>query len=148
MRQVEHILPVKHYPRFSLTMKNLAVACSECNSHKGDKKWWKIKESSVYPDSSLFKNAFHHHFHEYDEHVRWFRYTTNEFSFSIYGGLTNEGRALCQTLLNKVVKAEISLIRDDGMSEALKKIEEHNTLIKPLPNLEAFLSELRQKIMP
>ncbi|MDR7342920.1 uncharacterized protein (TIGR02646 family) [Pantoea alhagi] len=148
VRQVEHILPTAHYPRFSLTMNNLAVACAECNNAKSNDIWWQsINPAGPYPDMLLFKDAFHHNMHKYDEHVRWFRYSNNKFSFSIYAGLTAPGRKLCSDLLEKVVQVEILNICDDGMQAALDKINLYNTNNKTMPGLETFLRELQKKLI-
>lgn len=147
-RPVDHILPVKHYPQFSLILDNLVVACYDCNQAKHDYNWWPaLGRCNTYPTESQLTGAFHGKYHAYDGHIKWFRYSTNNMTFCAYAGLTTEGRKLCVDLLHDVVKKEILLIRDDGLKEALEVINQHNAIDHPLPELENFMQALHKKIL-
>ncbi len=66
---VEHITPRKLHPEFMFTPENLAVACRECNGHKGSKETLLDPSASAYP---LTADAFlivHPHFDDWAEHI-------------------------------------------------------------------------------
>lgn len=117
-RPVEHILPRSHYPRFSLMLKNLAIACYDCNLKKSNTNWWpEINPDADYPDASQLDKAFHYNQHSYDDHIYWIRYATNNFSFSAYGGLSDVGKKLYIDLLHDISKSEILLCNEGELKK-------------------------------
>lgn len=126
-RPIEHILPRSDFPRFSLVMKNLAVACYDCNLKKSNTVWWRaINPAGAYPVESQLISAFHCNHHSYNDHISWMSYATNDFAFRAYGGITAAGKKLCIDLLHDVSKAEILLSRNDGLREVLDELKAMN----------------------
>lgn len=126
-KPIEHILPRHSFPRFSLTMKNLAVACYDCNLKKSKTVWWSgINPAGVYPVGSQLTAAFHCNHHSYNDHISWMSYATNDFAFRAYGGITAAGKKLCIDLLHDISKAEILLSRNDGLREVLDDLKAMN----------------------
>lgn len=147
-RPIEHILPRHFFPRFSLTMKNLAVACYDCNLRKSNAVWWHgINPADVYPVKSQLAAAFHCNHHAYNDHIFWMSYATNDFAFSAYGGITAAGKKLCLDLLHDISKTDILLSRNDGLKEVLDNIKAMNESGTGGDSVRAFVHELQGFIL-
>lgn len=124
-KPIEHILSRKDYPQFSVSYRNISLSCFDCNFVKGADNWSNvpviIKE---YPDSAAEFSFFHPRFHEFDSHVRFFRYETNNVTISTYFGVTEIGRKLCSDLLQSISKREFLIANDDRMNAAFKTIKD------------------------
>ncbi|MBK9579815.1 MAG: hypothetical protein IPO40_22345 [Fibrobacteres bacterium] len=121
-RPVEHILARAHYPQFSLEYVNLAVACYDCNQIKKDADWEGLdKYCDEYPHSKEFKKSFHPKYHSYDDHVKFVRTETNDFTLSVYTGMTVQGKKLCVDLLSKIAGMEASLANNKELANDIKK---------------------------
>lgn len=66
---VEHIAPRKRHPEFMFTPENLAVACRECNGHKGSKETLIDPSSSAYPSTADAFLIVHPHFDDWAKHI-------------------------------------------------------------------------------
>ncbi|SIR08497.1 TIGR02646 family protein [Aromatoleum tolulyticum] len=122
-KPIEHILPRRRYPQFSIEFWNLAVACSDCNGAKKDHVWGTI--STVrrrYPRPREFTDAFHPRFHRYDEHVRYVRLETNATTVALFTGLTPQGRHLCRTLLHRIAAKETLVENNPALAPAMDQI--------------------------
>lgn len=147
-RPIEHILPRSDFPRFSLMMKNLAVACYDCNLKKSNAVWWRaINPAGAYPVESQLASAFHCNHHAYNDHISWMSYATNDFAFSAYGGITAAGKKLCRDLLHDISKTDILLSRDDGLKELLDDLKAMNENGLGGGSVRAFLNELQGIIL-
>ncbi|MEG6216591.1 hypothetical protein UXO42_15755 [Enterobacter quasihormaechei] len=147
-RPIEHILPRSFFPRFSLVMKNLAVACYDCNLKKSDAVWWRaINPAGDYPVASELAAAFHCNHHAYNDHISWMSYATNDFAFSAYGGITTAGKKLCLDLLHDVSKTDILLSRNDGLREVLEDLKTMNENGLDGDRVRAFVNELQISIL-
>ncbi|MBI6190160.1 hypothetical protein JEP98_13465 [Providencia rettgeri] len=147
-RPIEHILPRDTFPKFSLVMKNLAVACYDCNLRKTNSIWWdNIDQNSNYPDESQLQNAFHYNYHLYNEHISWLNYSTNNFSFSAYLALTPIGKKLYFDLLENISKTDILFSRNDEIRESIENIKQLNESISDNNKIKDFISELQQNLI-
>lgn len=147
-RPIEHILPRSDFPRFSLVMKNLAVACYDCNLKKSDAVWWRaINPAGAYPVESQLAAAFHCNHHAYNDHISWMSYATNDFAFSAYGGITAAGKKLCRDLLHDVSKTDILLSRNDGLREVLEDLKTMNENGLDGDSVRTFVNELQEFIL-
>lgn len=147
-RPIEHILPRSNFPRFSLVMKNLAVACYDCNLKKSDAVWWRaINPAGTYPVESQLAAAFHCNHHTYNDHISWMSYATNDFAFSAYGGITTAGKKLCLDLLHDISKTDILLSRNDGLREVLEDLKTMNENGLDGESVRAFVNELQGFIL-
>lgn len=147
-RPIEHILPRSDFPRFSLVMKNLAVACYDCNLKKSNAVWWRtINPAGAYPVASQLAAAFHCNHHAYNDHISWMSYATNDFAFSAYGGITAAGKKLCLDLLHDISKTDILLSRNDGLREILEDLKTMNENGQEGDNVRAFVNELQGFIL-
>jgi len=92
--QIEHIVARKHHGGDELD--NLALACSECNLHKGS------DLTGIDPLSGEITVLFHPRQHRWDEHFRW-----EEFHIV---GLSAIGRTTAQLLqLNSAARLRVRL---------------------------------------
>ncbi|HCT3172186.1 TPA: hypothetical protein OTT09_003570 [Enterobacter asburiae] len=147
-RPIEHILPRSDFPRFSLVMKNLAVACYDCNLKKSNAVWWcAINPAGAYPVASQLAAAFHCNHHAYNDHISWMSYATNDFAFSAYGGITAAGKKLCLDLLHDISKTDILLSRNDGLREVLEDLKTMNENGLEGDSVRAFVNELQGFIL-
>lgn len=127
-KPIEHVLPKKDYPHFSLHFWNLAVACADCNRLKGADVWGSIPlRRFAYPHPGEYPDMFHPRFHNYADHVDFVHIATNHGSISIYKGLTPQGRHLCTALLHKVAKERMLLDAAPGLNSAISTIESFRT---------------------
>ncbi|MDH0645732.1 hypothetical protein N5D48_01965 [Pseudomonas sp. GD03858] len=97
---IEHVLPSSRYPARALRLRNLALACHDCNYLKGDSDW---NEHAGPYRSCDGLGFFHPRYHAYDEHIQYIHYETNDLEYIAYQGLTTQGRHLCRALLSDVV---------------------------------------------
>ena len=145
---IEHVLPRKHYPKFALRARNLAIACNECNTLKSDADWWRFTGSAPgYPSPNAMK-FFHPRYHLYDAHIRYLRMETNRQEFVTYHGLTPQGQHLCTELLSRVV-GKRSLKRSyPQLAGWLHTLEEFDTEPQSTsrPALQAFRDAMDKAI--
>jgi len=80
--QIEHIIPRKHGG--SDHLDNLALACLECNLHKGS------NLAGIDPDSGQVIPSFHPRVEDWDDHFHW--------SGILIVGKTPTGRATASVL--------------------------------------------------
>ena len=66
---VEHIAPRNLHPEFMFTPENLAVACHECNGHKGSKETLLDPSTSTYPSTADAFLIVHPHFDDWSDHI-------------------------------------------------------------------------------
>lgn len=125
-RPIEHVLPRVHFRRFSLHFWNLAVACIDCNSKKGDDVWGAVdKNRRTYPRVGSVSGWYHPRFHEYDEHVRFVRLESNGTTVVVFRGLTVQGKALCSSLLRHIAAKEMLIANNAAVSSCLRSLNEH-----------------------
>lgn len=147
-KPIEHILPKKHYPHYSLHFWNLAVACTDCNRLKGDALWGNFCQKRFsYPQPSECTDVFHPRFHKYDDHVRFVYIATNCGAISVYKGLTRQGRYLCAQLLHKVAAERMLLDSSPSISSAIEQIETYRATVADRPKLDAFLQALDSAVL-
>jgi 5-methylcytosine-specific restriction endonuclease McrA len=147
-RPIEHILPRRFFPRFSLILKNLSVACYDCNLKKSDSIWWGgIDPQGEYPEQSQLDLAFHCNNHQYNDHITWVSYATNDFSFNAYGALTTAGKKLYIDLLQDISKTDILLSRDDGLKASLESLKIINESGLGGDSVRDFLHELQRSLL-
>lgn len=141
-KPIEHILPRKHYPQFSMEYWNLAVACCDCNSAKTDDVWGSISQMRRrYPKPREFTDAFHPCFHRYDQHIRYVRLETNETTVTLFTGLTQQGQHLCRSLLHKSAAKETLVKNNPVLGPALEEIRSFEAKAEGL-NLSKFTAFL------
>lgn len=97
---IEHVLPRSIYPEHALRLKNLALACYDCNHLKDADDWGKVVGPFQTRDAVGF---FHPRIHSYEEHIHYLHYETNDLEYISFHGLTPQGRHLCTRLLSDVV---------------------------------------------
>ena len=149
-KPIEHILPRRHYPQFSIEFWNLAVACSDCNGFKTDDVWGSIPITQhLYPKAQEFTDAFHPRFHRYDDHVRYLRLETNVSSVVLFTGLTRQGRHLCSLLLHRIAAKETLVENNPALAPAMKQIRSFEAKAEGmrLERFEAFCEALDQNVM-
>ncbi|MGX9382658.1 HNH endonuclease [Pseudomonas sp. JQ36] len=123
-KPIEHILPRQTFPQFSLYYWNLSICCADCNRKKGDHAWGNISPTDLaYPRPTDFEDFFHPRFHEYNSHVRFFRIETNGTAFSIYRGITPQGKHLCLNLLRFISAKEALCTTNPVIAPALIKLD-------------------------
>jgi len=128
-KPIEHILPRQTFPQFSLYYWNLSICCADCNRKKGDRIWGAFDSMKLsYPDPTEFVDFFHPRFHVYDSHVRFFRIETNGTAFSIYRGITTQGKHLCSNLLKFISAKETLCCNNPALAPSLAKLD--NFLVK------------------
>jgi uncharacterized protein (TIGR02646 family) len=147
-RPIEHILPRSKYPRFSLVLYNLAISCYDCNHKKSDNVWWpEITNKGSYPLKSDLDGAFHYNHHNYDEHISWVGYSSNNFAFTIYNGITDEGRKLYQDLLRDISRTDILLSRNDNFKPSLENLKLLREKGLGGKEVQEFINDLQSKII-
>lgn len=149
-RPIEHILSQSDYWQYAFRYRNLAVACHNCNSAKSNNDWTSLpKGPHRYPRPEICADFFHPRYHSYDKHIRYVHIATNDTSFSLYIGLTDQGRKLCRNLLSKTSKRELVLGSNERLGAAMSKLQSLSTMsddVGPLPKLESFIDLLNQRI--
>lgn len=149
-KPIDHILPRRHYPQFSIDFWNLAVACSDCNSIKTDELWGAILTTTRrYPKAQDFTDAFHPRFHRYDDHVRYLRLESNVSAVVLFTGLTPQGQQLCRSLLHRIAAKETLIENNPALTGAFEQIKCFKARAEnlKLPHFEAFHASLNQSLM-
>lgn len=149
-KPIEHVLPRRHYPQFSVEFWNLAVACTDCNSIKTDDVWGTVSLSQRrYPRARDFTDAFHPRFHRYDDHVRYARLETTFSSVVLFTGVTVQGMHLCRSLLHRIAAKETLVKNNPELEPAVEQIRNFESKAEGLrlTRLDAFCSALDQSIL-
>lgn len=138
-RPIEHILPRSPFKQFSLHYWNLAIACTDCNSKKTNTVWGKINTGvRRYPTPESITDWFHPRFHDYDEHVRFLRLESNGLAVVVYVGLTVQGRALCEALLQHIAAKEMLIGNNPALNDCVNALNE---------NGDRFNADVAHKLM-
>lgn len=121
--QIEHILPIQTFRRFTFYYRNLAVACYDCNHEKSSDEWsgWKPRRRRYIP-SKRCRKFFHPRYHDYDDHVEYLHIATNGARLSVYFGKTEQGKRLCVDLLHKIAGKQVALSSNRRLEDALTRI--------------------------
>ncbi|MDZ3826564.1 MULTISPECIES: HNH endonuclease [Pseudomonas] len=138
---IEHVLPRDTYPEFALHMRNLAIACYDCNQLKAAVDWAAFTGSRrFYPGIEAADHFYHPRYHHYDEHIRYMRVESNRLQFVTYHGLTPQGRHLCVNLLSRVVGRESLQRSTPQLAEWLQLVDDvtADPAPPPRPAFEAF----------
>ncbi len=124
-RPVEHVLPRSHYPQFSFCFWNLAISCPRCNGIKTNHDWMMAlnKRSRRYPRPVDSAHFFHPVYDAYGDHVWMRRVSDGHSSVAVFVGLTDKGRHLCSSVLNKVSKVETRVAGSPGLAKSLDLID-------------------------
>jgi uncharacterized protein (TIGR02646 family) len=149
-KPIEHILPRRHYPQYSIEFWNLAVACRDCNGAKTDDVWGSMSKSRRrYPRAQEFTEAFHPRFHRYDEHIRYVRVEANQSAVVMFSGLTVQGRHLCRSLLHRIAAKETLIKNNPALGSAIEQIQSFESRAEGmrLTRLNAFCAALDQTIV-
>lgn len=148
-KPIEHVLPKKNYPHFSLHFWNLAIACADCNRLKGKDVWGSVPTKRfAYPHPGECHDMFHPRFHKYDDHVQFVHVATNQGSISIYKGVTPQGRHLCTALLHKVAAERMLLDAAPQLNSSINTIEAYRTQLDGgSPKLEAFMAAFDKTLL-
>ena len=149
-KPIEHILPRKHYPQFSLEFWNLAIACTDCNEKKEADVWEGISPlRRRYPRPNDFLDSFHPRFHRYDEHVLFFRVDSNLSSVIFFTGLTPQGRNLCASLLRHIAAKETLVTNNAVLAPAMTEIANFGAKAEAMQiqSFEKFLHALDQSVL-
>ncbi|MBZ9785426.1 hypothetical protein K9857_28160 [Pseudomonas sp. REP124] len=149
-KPIEHVLPRRHYPQFSIDFWNLAVACTDCNSLKTDDVWGTISFTRRrYPRAKDFTEAFHPRFYRYDDHVRYARLETNLSSVVMFTGVTAQGMHLCRSLLHRIAAKETLVKNNPDLAPAIEQIRNFESKAEGLrlTRLDAFGAALDQSIL-
>lgn len=148
-KPIEHILPRRHYPQFSIEFWNLAVACRDCNGAKTDDVWGSISTAwRRYPRSREFTDMFHPRFHRYDDHIRYVRVETNVSAVVLFTGLTTQGRHLCRSLLHRIAAKETLVVNNPILAPAMDQIRSFEAKADDLrlSRFDAFRAALDQSV--
>ncbi|WP_370683478.1 HNH endonuclease [Pseudomonas syringae pv. atrofaciens] len=137
---IEHILPIKHYPMFAFEYKNLAAACLTCNALKGDEDFFNIVGALKKYDSNVM-NCFHPVLHSYDDHVDFMKIQTNHIYVRVFSHRTAFGERLCSEHLKKVSIFNIKERSNPVVAEAVRKLGEH---LDGAPGYECASSTLKR----
>lgn len=149
-KPIDHILPRRHYPQFSIEFWNLAVACRDCNGAKSDAEWGTISTARrLYPKAREFTETFHPRFHRYDDHVRYVRLETNTSAVVLFTGVTNQGRHLCRSLLHQIAAKETLVENNPILAPAMDQIRNFESKAEGLrlARFDAFRAALDQSVV-
>lgn len=149
-RPIEHVLPRRHYPQFSIDFWNLAVACSDCNSLKTDSVWGEISTTRRrYPRPREFNKIFHPRFHRYEEHVKHIRVENGATAVVVFTGLTTQGKHLCHSLLHLIAAKETLIKGNPVMAKAMAEIDKFTPEMEglSLDKFEKFQKTLEQSVL-
>lgn len=137
---IEHVLPIKHYPMFAFEFNNLALACVTCNALKSDDDLYRIEELvGVYKDNSF--ECFHPCLDDYEDHVDFLKLQTNRVYVRVFSYKSARGRVLCDELLKKVSLFNVKEQANPVVAEAVKKLGEH---LSAKPGCESAASILKR----
>jgi uncharacterized protein (TIGR02646 family) len=148
-RPIEHVLPQAHFRQFSFHFWNLAVACTDCNSHKSDTVWGGVDPARrKYPNYASIDKWFHPRFHTYNQHVRFVRIESNGAIVVLFRGVTEQGRSLCKTLLCHIAAKEMLIANNSSLNACLTALNEHGDRFNGLKaqKLRSFQDELSASI--
>lgn len=137
---IEHILPIRHYPMFAFDYNNLALACVTCNALKSDDDFYRVTNLSRTYNANLF-NCFHPAFHSYDEHIDFLKLQTNHIYVRVFRFRTPLGERLCSQHLKKVSLFNIKEQANPIVAEAVRKLGEH---LDGKPGYESAASTLKR----
>ncbi|QKS83713.1 HNH endonuclease [Pseudomonas bijieensis] len=137
---IEHILPIKHYPMFAFDYNNLALACVTCNALKSDNDFYRVKNLSGNYKANLF-DCLHPIFHTYDEHVDFLKLQTNHIYVRVFRFRSSLGERLCSEHLKQVSLFNIKEQANPTVAEAVKKLGEH---LDGKPGYESAASTLKR----
>jgi uncharacterized protein (TIGR02646 family) len=149
-KPIEHILPRRHYPQFSIEFWNMAVSCYDCNSAKKDEVWGTTSKTvRRYPKAQEFTEVFHPRFHRYDEHVRYVRVETNSSMVVLFAGLTPQGKHLCRSLLHLIAAKESLIKNNPVLKSAISEIRSFEAKAEGLnlTRLDAFRAALDRSML-
>jgi len=120
---VDHVLPSSIYPQYTFSKENLVVACVTCNMLKKDDDYYGLLGAGkYYPDPKYPWSCFHPRHHKYSEHIDRFIVQTNYLHIRAYLGITAEGVALCEKLLNNVSEFEIKATANPNVANAIENL--------------------------
>jgi HNH endonuclease len=68
---LDHIVPRNSHPRFMFEPRNLAAACPDCNTAKGEEQPLKNRRRVTYPSRADDFKIIQAHFDEFDDHLYW-----------------------------------------------------------------------------
>lgn len=148
-RHIEHVLPRKFYPGFSLDFLNLSVACVDCNLAKTKDVWGTISvDAKAYPDAQHFPDMYHPRFHRYDDHVRYVVFESNLGGIALYRGITPQGQHLCLHLLDKIASKRALLNNNLDLKESINEIEGYRNVTGhiDMPALDTFSQALNDRL--
>lgn len=148
-KPIEHILPRAHYPQFSLSFWNLAVACFDCNQLKQASNWSTVALHQLnYPKAETCTDFFHARFHRYAEHVSYERRESNHSSNVTYTGHTSQGKHLCREMLYIIAARENLYSNNPTLAEAVTSIQQFQDRHPSgeLPCLDAFRNGLNKSM--
>jgi 5-methylcytosine-specific restriction endonuclease McrA len=122
-RPIEHVLSRKDHPRYSLHFWNVAVACERCNRIKLDKYGSSFKKNRKhYPEPAEFTHQYHPRFHPHKMHLRSAGVSTDEFRYTFYIGLSDQGRSLVDSVLAEAALEEALESNDPALAGSVEKI--------------------------
>lgn len=121
---IEHILPIKHYPYFAFSFDNLALSCATCNALKSADDWFKLASVKQSYRRNKF-DCFHPRYHSYHEHIEMIRIGTNKVDVRVFIGKTNEGKVICKNLLGKVSNFFLKEKTCPEISKAITSLENY-----------------------
>lgn len=122
-RPIEHVLSRKDHPRYSLHFWNVAVACERCNRIKLDKCGSTFKKNRKhYPKPTEFTHQYHPRFHPYEKHLKSAAVSTDQFRYTFYVGLTDQGRILVDSVLAEAALEDALESNDLALAGSAEKI--------------------------
>lgn len=137
---IEHILPIKHYPMFAFEYHNLALACVTCNAIKSDNDFYRVVDLKLdYVNNSF--DCFHPAVHDYNEHIDFLVFQSNYVYVRVFKFRTRFGERLCVEHLRKVSIYNVKEQANPVVSEAVKKLGEY---LDGKPGYENASSALRR----
>lgn len=137
---IEHILPIRHYPMFAFDYNNLALACVTCNALKSDDDFYRVNNLTRNYNTNIFE-CFHPNFHKYNEHIEFLKLQTNHIYVRFFRFRTSHGERLCSELLRKVSLFNIKEQANPVVAEAVKKLGEY---LDGKPGYESAASTLKR----
>lgn len=137
---IEHVLPIRHYPMFAFDYNNLALACVTCNALKSDDDFYRV-DRLVGDYNVNFFECFHPNFHEYNEHIDFLKLQTNHIYVRLFRFRTVYGERLCTEHLRRVSLFNIKEQANPVVAEAVKKLGEH---LDGKPGYESAASVLKR----
>lgn len=153
-KPIEHILPRETFEHYAFNFWNLAVACVDCNGLKSSHVWVGRDKLGVreYPEPASFTEMFHPRFHRFKDHVRFIRVQTNEHNITLYRGITDQGKKLCDDLLRNVAAKEVLVNGNPAMKASIATInqfeaEEGSELEDALVKLQEAFTDAAMRLL-